>query len=199
MDSPLYSAARVDTDALLLHIETMALAQARDIVPKHAVGDVAHDVVLHCLVKMREGNWDVPPHDVTRHVRRMVLSRAVDDLRGRHRRDGRELIHGRELTRATHAWMSPEVITEERVLGDLLARKVAELPPRCRRAYVMVRERSVPYKAAAKLLGISPSAVSRHVVRAQRYLRSQLLASGIAAPPPRLGRPSGCVDAEIES
>jgi hypothetical protein len=86
---------------------------------------------------------------VTRYVRRMVQSRAVDDLRGRHRRDGRELVHGRELTRTTHAWMSPEVITEERVLGDLLARKVAELPPRCRCAYVMVRERCVPYKAEA--------------------------------------------------
>jgi RNA polymerase sigma factor (sigma-70 family) len=199
MDTPLHSAARVETDALLLHIEAMALAQARDIVPKHAVGDVAHDVVLHCLVKMREGSWDVLPHDVNRYVRRMVQSRAVDDLRGRHRRDGRELVHGRELTRTTRVWMSPEANTEECVLGDLYARKVAELPPRCRRAYVMVRERSVPYKAAAKLLGISPSAVSRLVVRAQRYLRSQLLASGIAAPPPRRGRPFGCVDGETAS
>jgi hypothetical protein len=59
MDTHIHSATCVQTDALLLHIGTMAMARARDIVAKHAVGDVAHDVVLHCLVKMREGSWDV--------------------------------------------------------------------------------------------------------------------------------------------
>jgi len=83
--------------------------------------------------------------------------------------------------------MSPEEITEECVLGDLYDRTVAELPEGCRRAYVMVRERAGSYKSVAKALGVSPSAVSRHVVKAQQRLRDGFLASGIVAPPARRG------------
>jgi hypothetical protein len=50
MELPLYSATRVETelDTLLVNIEIIALTRAREIVAKHAVGDVAHDAVLHC-------------------------------------------------------------------------------------------------------------------------------------------------------
>jgi RNA polymerase sigma factor (sigma-70 family) len=187
----LRSIRRVETelDALLLRIEAIALTCARELDSPHNVGDIAHDVLLDCLVRMRAGSWHVPPDDVGRFVRRMVQSRGRDLVRRRDRRDERERDYAHEVGQSARGWMAPGQMIDERELAEVHEQALAELPDRCRRVYVMVRDTQDTYAVIAKRLGISASAVSRHVVKAQRRLRNKFLASGFAAPPPRRGPP----------
>ena len=113
--------------------ETTALTCARRLVSKFAAGDIAHDVVLQCIVTIRKRGWLVAPDDLDRSVRRMVLSKYVDECRGRERRDQRGLKHVREVKDVARAWMSPDWITEERELKTLHERALADLPDACRR------------------------------------------------------------------
>jgi RNA polymerase sigma factor (sigma-70 family) len=186
---PTNSSAHVETelDALLIRIDAVALALAREIVVRHAAADIAHDVVLECLVKIRDGTWDVAPEDLIRCVRRMVQSKAVDQLRQRQRRDERELQHATRVEAIMHAWMSPDQSAEERELEALEEGEIAELPEEDRDTYLLARDRGQSYTAIAALLGLSESAVSHRIVRARRRLRSRLRAKGIVPPPPTRG------------
>lgn len=202
MQTPARPSRRVETelDALLLHIEAIAFARACDSVPKQAAVDIARDVMVHCLVKIRNGNWDIAADEVPRFVRHLAHSRSVDFLRRRERGGVRETDHAQELEKATHTWMAPDDTTEERLLAEVHGRALSDLPDGCRRVYLMVRDSHDTYAVVGKRLGISASAVSRHVVKAQHLLRKGLLACGIAAPPPRRGpasrqaqsRPGSC-------
>jgi RNA polymerase sigma factor (sigma-70 family) len=186
---PTSSATRVETelDALLIRIDAIALARAREIVVRHAAADIAHDVVLECLVKIRDGTWDVAPDDLIRCVRRMVQSKAVDQLRQRQRRDERESEHAKQVEAIMHAWMSPDQSTEERELEAVEECALAELPEEDRITYLMARGRGESYAAIATQLGLSESAVCRRIVKARRGLRSRLRARGIVPPPPTRG------------
>jgi DNA-directed RNA polymerase specialized sigma24 family protein len=135
-------ATRVETelDALLAHIDVIALACAREKVGRQAAPDIAHDVVLECLIKIRDGIWDVAPDDLVRCVRRMVQSKAVDQLRQRQRRDGRELEHAKQVEAVMRAWMSPDQSTEERELEDVEERASPITGGRPGR-YLMARDR----------------------------------------------------------
>ena len=171
----------VDGD-LLLHISRLARIFAVGVIPRHSRKDVAQDIVLDCLIKMRAGEWDVVPTAVDSYVFRAVQLKAVDFIRRRQRRRIRELEHGRELNEGTHAWMRPDIAREDRALHVFYTCTLESLPPACRRAYVMVREQGMTYDNAARALGVSRSAVSANIVRAQRAFRRELQARGIVPP-----------------
>jgi RNA polymerase sigma factor (sigma-70 family) len=176
----------VDED-LLIHIAKLARIFTIGRVAKRSRPDVAQDIVLDCLVKMRAGEWDVPPNAVDSYVFRAVELKAFDLIRRRKRLRQRELEHGRELDGGTHAWMRPDTSGEDRELHAFYSSTLESLTPACKRTYVMVREHGMTYEEAAQALGISRSAVSANLVRAQRVFREQLLARGMLAPPAAKG------------
>jgi len=177
---------QVDED-LLIRIGKLARIFTFGRVAKHSRADVAQDIVLDCLVKMRAGEWDVEPNAVDSYVFRAVELKAYDLIRRRKRLRARELEHGRELNEGTHAWMRPDTAGEDRELHALYTSTLESLPPACKRTYVMVREQGMTYQEAAEALEISRSAVSANLVRAQRAFRKQLLARGMYAPPAAKG------------
>jgi RNA polymerase sigma factor (sigma-70 family) len=111
--------------------------------------DIAQDVVLDCLVKIRNGTWDAPD-DLPQYVRRMVQNKRVDLIRRRRHRDERDGDHAEELEEARHAWMAPDQMTEERELLEVHERALSDLPDGCRRAYIMVRDSQESYTAVGK-------------------------------------------------
>jgi RNA polymerase sigma factor (sigma-70 family) len=123
----------VPEDEQLARITTLARRFAARIVAEHVVDDLAQDIVLECLVAMREGRWRVSMASLRTHVRRLVRRRAVDWLRRAQRRKQREVQHGRAIEQGTHAWMSPELTLEERELTSFHAQTLASLPDACRR------------------------------------------------------------------
>jgi len=57
---------------------------------------------------------------------------------------------------------------------DLLRRTIAELPPRCRDAFILHKIRGLSYRETAELLGISESAVEKHIIKGLMHCRASL-------------------------
>jgi RNA polymerase sigma factor (sigma-70 family) len=185
MDKPLPidpSAADAATERVLLEVAQLARRFAKGVVRREDVEDVAQEVVLECLIKLRNGYWVPGETSTASLVRNMIHRRGVDRLRRAQRRDEREADHCRDLRESVHAWMSPAVAMEERELNALHDRALAELPPLCRRAYVLVREEGLSYSEVARRLGVTRHAVTSHVTRAQQRLKRSLRAHGVATP-----------------
>jgi RNA polymerase sigma-70 factor (ECF subfamily) len=136
---------------------------------------------------MRTGEWDVVSNAVDSYVFRAVELKSFDLIRRRKRRRAREREHGRELNEGTHAWVRPDTAGDDRELHALYTRTLESLPPACQRTYVMVREQGMSYEDVAQALGVSRSAVSANIVRAQRAFRRELLARDIVPPPSAKG------------
>jgi RNA polymerase sigma factor (sigma-70 family) len=182
----MYIASPIDasTEArILTEVFTLARRHAGKLMSGAAADDLAQDVVLECLTRMRAGKWRVP-RSLAALVRKMAKRRRADVRLHRKRRASRQGEYARELAERTHAWMSPDVALHDRELERFYAQAVAKLPRTCRRAYVMVREEDTPYSAVADRLGVSRAAVNACVVRAQRRLRAELLDKRIVTPPP---------------
>ena len=168
---------------LLLQIAILARRRAREMVDPDVADDVAQDVVLECLVKMRENAWCYPA-SLAGLVRQMVQRRTVDVYRRDRRRGERSAVHLGTSKASPPSWMQPDLALEELEYTALHTTVLGVLPDGCRRVFVMVREEGMAYRAVATPLGVSCATVCAHVVRAQSKLRIQLLESGIAAPPP---------------
>ena len=61
------------------------------------VEDVADEIVLECLIAMREGRWDIRDDRFAGFIHMMVERRATDLLRSGQRRQTRERSHFRDL------------------------------------------------------------------------------------------------------
>jgi RNA polymerase sigma factor (sigma-70 family) len=176
----------IDED-LLIYISKQARIFAVGVIPKHSLKDVAQDIALESLIRMRAGEWDVAPDAIDSYVFWAVRLKSFDLIRRRQRRKAREQEHARELNEGTHAWVRPDTAGEDRELHDFYTRTLDSLTPACRRTYVMVRERGMRYQDVARELGISRSAVSANIVRAQHVFRQALLERGMIPPPAAKG------------
>jgi RNA polymerase sigma-70 factor (ECF subfamily) len=94
---------------------------------------------------------------------------AIDRLRERGRRDVRE----------TPAWSEEDVRTPERILAgkQLLGRielLIAELPPKCRYAFIRYKFYGAEYAEIATELRLTESMVRKYVLRALAHCASRL-------------------------
>lgn len=174
-------------EQLLLEIAALARRRAREVLEPDVADDVAQDVVLECLVKVREGAW-CHPASLAGLVRQMVLRRTVDVYRRARRRAERSAVHLSESKAGPPSWMQPDLALEELEYTELRANVLHVLPEGCRRVFAMVREEGLAYGVVATRLGVSRATVCAHVVHAQSKLRTQLIESGIAAPLPNAWR-----------
>jgi hypothetical protein len=99
-------------EALLLQIAALARRRAREVVEPDVADDIAQDVVLECLVKMRAGGW-CNPLSLAGLIRQMVLRRTVDVYRRDRRRAERSAVHLSESTGTPPSWMQPDLALEE--------------------------------------------------------------------------------------
>lgn len=172
-------------NALLVEIEGIALEFAGAFLPADVADDVAHDVVLDCLLRLRAGTLDIEMALLRGFTYALVKRRVVDRVRREVRRMTRDAEHARTQNEGTHAWMSPELARQAAELEALRVRLLARLPPMCRRALIMIRDDHETYEAAAKRLGVTIDAVTSRVVRAQGRMRRGLKKAGVEVPPPR--------------
>ncbi|HEX6535717.1 MAG TPA: RNA polymerase sigma-70 factor [Gemmatimonadaceae bacterium] len=59
-------------------------------------------------------------------------------------------------------------------LADAIRRAVAELPPRCREAFLLRRERNLSYAEIAAIMHTAPRTVEAQIRNAQKMLRKRL-------------------------
>lgn len=163
------------------------LAIIADIEEEGVVDDIAQDLVLECLMRVRSGEWGDGPRSVKAFVRTAVRKRVVDYLRRGYHREERDAEHLREISEGTHAWMAPDLVMDALDLPKFYVYTLASLPPICRNTYLMIREGNLSYAEVAAQLGVTVSAVRANVVRAQHVFRARLPDCGVIPPPAAKG------------
>lgn len=138
-----------------------------------ASDDVAEEIVQEVFLSL----WDRRATlDVRGSLKRYLLSAvrfaAASIVRHRGMADRRvaDLVALHPVPEPADAWVL------QREQADALARAIAQLPPRGREAFTLVRLDGLSYADAGAALGISPRTVEVHVGRAMQALRRMLLA-----------------------
>ena len=81
---------------------------------------------------------------------------------------------GEEDIAALQSSARTDDLVREAELQAAINRAVASLPPRCREAFVLVRQQHLSYAEAADVMGVSVKAVEMNIVRAFAALRREL-------------------------
>ncbi|WP_255408984.1 RNA polymerase sigma factor [Caulobacter sp. BP25] len=128
----------------------------------------AEDVVQSAMVRMLEYRRDKAVANPEAFVARAAVNLAIDERRQRARR----LEHGLDFITDTPADAHP---LQDEVLRtrDRLARLklgMARLSPRTREVFLLHRLEGLKYREIAEQLGITVSAVEKHVAKASLFL-----------------------------
>ena len=172
-----------DEAQLLGRVQASAHAVARRMVrSRDRAKDIAQDVAAECLSRLRSGTWDVAPERLEAYVATMVRRRRNELRVHRRQAAARDWTYLSEIAADTRAWMNPEAQWEERELAALYGATLMKLRPRCRQAFVAVREHGQSYAEAARTLGTSEKMIGKFITEAQRVFRAELRARGIRVP-----------------
>lgn len=69
----------------------------------------------------------------------------------------------------------PETIVEKRLLDEVISKAIYSLPPRCRAVFLMSRMEELSHQSIAQRLSISISTVDKHIGKALKILRKQVV------------------------
>jgi RNA polymerase sigma factor (sigma-70 family) len=140
---------------------------------RRAHANDVEDLVQEVLLRIQKRQ----PGAVVANVEGYLFEVAANVLIDRGRRD-------RTRRRSDHCELQEihhpvDEVSPERVLQgrEQMARAMAalnELPERTRRVFILVRFEEMSYKLVAQRLGVSVSAVEKHVMKALRHLHARL-------------------------
>jgi RNA polymerase sigma factor (sigma-70 family) len=181
---------REDEALLLERVHTRARVMARRRVKsRERAEDIAQDVAMECLLRVRSGTWDVAPERLDAYLARSISRRRIYIRKKRRRDAARDWTYLSEISASRRAWMNPEVQWRERELAALYETTLQSLPYRCRQAFIAVREHGQSYADAARSQGVSVKMIAKFITEAQRVFRRVLRQHGIRVPPEkRIGR-----------
>lgn len=135
----------------------------------HEIEDLVQDVLFR--IHNRRATEEV------RNPNSFIFQTAANVLQDRRRRDAaRRLSAHRPLEDALHPLdeLSPDRVLQAKEDVSRVLAALGELPPRTRAALMLVRYEGLSYKAAAALLGVSVSAVEKHVAKALQVISTRL-------------------------
>lgn len=156
---------------LVAHYEELSGYLTRRFGSAGTASDTLHDIYIR-LQRLQT----VPELDNPRaYLFRVANNVALDRLRVA-RRAERRLAPGDLAAEQPSAAPTADVAMEQRERLRLLARAIAELPPRCREAFLMHKIDGLSHSQVAERLGISRSMVEKHVMKALAHCRDRLLA-----------------------
>lgn len=144
------------------------------------MGDV-EDLVQEVLLRIHKRG----PATVVRNVEGYIFEVAANVLIDQSRRDRtRKRSDHCELTELHHPVdeMSPERVLQGREEMARALTALNELPERTRRVFILVRFEEMSYKLVAQRLGVSVSAVEKHVMKALKHLSARLRDQNEAEP-----------------
>jgi hypothetical protein len=110
---------------LLVEISGPAKRCVRTVGAVDRAADLAQDVVLECLMKLRAGPLGIAPAVLPGLVSGLVKWRALDSLRRRQTDEERAHAFARDRAQGTRVWMSPDLSYEEEDMADIHAALIA--------------------------------------------------------------------------
>ena len=154
---------------MVIEVHRLAHYHARRLVrDRDRAQDAAQDVVLNCLIAVREGKWSAGRRSLDAHVSCLVRRRLAVLRRDHGRAMLKDMEHVRDREPEVQLSREPELSSESAELEAKYAAAVKKLSPACLRAYELVRGEKLSYAEAAKQLGVGKETVKWHVVQAQR-------------------------------
>jgi RNA polymerase sigma factor (sigma-70 family) len=140
---------------------------------RRANANDVEDLVQEVLLRIQKRQPGAVVTNVEGYLFEVAANVLID--RGRRDRTRRRSDHC-ELQEIHHPVddMSPERVLQGR---EKMARAMAalnELPERTRQVFILVRFEEMSYKRVAQRLGVSVSAVEKHVMKALRHLHARL-------------------------
>jgi RNA polymerase sigma-70 factor (ECF subfamily) len=136
--------------------------------------ETAEEIVQDLFCWVWEQRFTVEmPHGMRPWLFLAVRNRSLNALRNRRV----ELSIHEHLSRDAHLAPPPPLPDGEasaRELARAAARIMAAMPPRCREAYVLIRQQQLSYAEAAQVMGIAAKTVEVHMTRATAILRAGL-------------------------
>lgn len=158
---------RSDAPDLSAHVPAL-----RRYIAKRASPPDVDDLVQDVLVRMHVRGQADPIANVEGYLFQVAASVLTDRAR-------RDIVRHRgahhELTEALHPVdeLTPERVLRGREDVDRLAAALEEMPILTRDAFVLHRFEEMSYDAIGEHLGISTSAVGRHIMKAIRFLAAR--------------------------
>jgi RNA polymerase sigma-70 factor (ECF subfamily) len=158
---------RSDAPDLSAHVPAL-----RRYIAKRASPSDVDDLVQDVLVRMHVRGQADPIANVEGYLFQVAASVLTDRAR-------RDIVRHRgahhELTEALHPVdeLTPERVLRGREDVDRLAAALEEMPILTRDAFVLHRFEEMSYDAIGEHLGISTSAVGRHIMKAIRFLAAR--------------------------
>lgn len=157
-------------DLLIAHYEELTGYLTRRFGSAGTASDTLHDIYIR-LQRLRT----VPELDNPRaYLFRVANNVALDRLRVAQRAE-RRLAPGELAAEQPSPAATADVALERRQRLRLLAQAIAELPPRCREAFLMHKLDGLSHAQVAERLGISRSMVEKHVMKALAHCRDRLV------------------------
>lgn len=151
-----------------LHSFALSYVEARD---------TADEIVQDLFCRLWDQRFSLEmPRGMRPYLYTAVRNRALNALRSRrtevalHDRLKREIDLRTDGSHASDA--DGELMAGD--LADAVTRVVAQMPPRCREVFTMLRQRHLSYAEVGAVLGISPKTVEIHMARALAILRDSL-------------------------
>ena len=181
----------IDENSFVNEVCRLANGFARRLASDDDADDIAQDVALKCLLRLRNHRWrsELSPDALVAYITRRT---HANHMRADVRRRGREAQYLAERTAVAPGWMNPARGSEEEEEFGSHERALAELPTSCRSTFLLVREHGMTYREAAQREGISLNVVAKRVAQAERLLASRLLStSRWRGMPPSMERRSG--------
>jgi DNA-directed RNA polymerase specialized sigma24 family protein len=176
---------KADQNRLLIEIHARARRFAIGEVDDDVVEDIAADIALNALVRLRSKMWTKLPKNLQALVRKMTANRVASF----HRDQKVERANLREFQRIQQSiereWMSPDPEWDEASIDEYQAEVMRKLPRRCRLAYYLVRVEGDSYEQAAERMQVTTRTICKYIVHAHRVFREELRAVGVNVPEPR--------------
>jgi RNA polymerase sigma factor (sigma-70 family) len=119
-----------------------------------------------------------------------VMSKLRMHWRSAKRRAAREGAYHDAWASVTRLWADPAAAVELRELQDCIAIAVADMPPRMREVFLLIRGDELSYKEAAARLGVNVATIHTQFSRATALLRDRI-AEYHADAPRRRSKPEG--------
>lgn len=140
---------------------------------KRGHGYEADDLVQDCMVRMQARKATAPVDNPEGFLFQVAFSVLLDRIRYDQVR--RRAMHC-SLEESLHPVeeLSPERVLEGRERVRLVQAVLKEMPERTRTAFVLVRLDGKSYSLAAREMGVSVSAIEKHIMKAVRLLTERL-------------------------
>lgn len=155
---------------LVAHYDELAGYLTRRLGSAGSASDVLHDTYLRLQALGAVPGLDNPRAYLFRIADNIALDRVRADLRRQ-----RRFVHDETAEQRPSEAPSAEAVLEHKQRLRLLAAAIAELPPRCREVFLLHKRDGLSHGEIARRLGISRSAVEKHVMKALAHCRDRLV------------------------